>query len=172
MTSSRERLGEAGAASGARFRESSSELRAEVRLLGVAGGGPGAQEEGAQTQGEAGVLQAETRRRQGGHRDRVSPSVPRSLMRTPRSPHAHTPLAGGCMHHCPGLSSWLQLQVSADLLQCLLRSLKWVLDCPVPRACPFCVPNSGRGSPSTQSCGPETHLPHPGNYWILLASAA
>lgn len=115
-------------------------------LLGVAGGGPRAQEEQVQSEVEVGVLQAETRW-QGGCRNHVSP-VPRSLMHTPPPPHRTPSPLGGHMHRCPGPSNRPKVRISTDLLQCLSGNLdstglKWALDHTVPQACPFCIPNSG-----------------------------
>lgn len=61
-----ERRGKADMASGARCRESSSELWSEVWLLGLAGGVPGQSQEEQGQKVEATALQAKTCR-QGGH---------------------------------------------------------------------------------------------------------
>lgn len=67
MTFRGERRGKADMASGARCRESSSELWSEVWLLGLAGGVTGqSQEEQGHGEVEATALQAKTCR-QGGH---------------------------------------------------------------------------------------------------------
>lgn len=82
-------------------------------------------------------------------------------VRTPHPPWLHSPSQAGSTQ--ASLFQPLQrLQVHASTALWWLSgspdstSLKWALDCTVPQACAFCVPNSRQGSPSTQSHRPET----------------